>query len=192
MLLNIKNLKCLAFVSLLMISACSSKTSYKSLDNTDLASSFSVQDQVNLVNQLSNNILSSNIIKNRVKNSTPKLLIDSIKNKTSEHIDTESITDTLQSNIISSGLFTIISRQNTHLLGREQILNKAGLTDASTAAHLGKLYGAEYVLYGNFSSIVNYVKKAKNTYYKLTLFLQNIETGAQLWIGEASVNKVTK
>lgn len=192
MLFNLKKFKYLAFVSILMLSACSSKTSYKTLENTALASSFSVQDQVNLVNQLSNNLLSSNIIKSKIKITSSKLLIDSIRNKTSEHIDTESITDTLQSNIISSGLFTIISRHSMHLLGREQSLNALSLTDSNTAAHLGKLYGAEYVLYGNFSSIVNYVSKAKNTYYKLTLFLQNIETGAQLWIGEASVNKVTK
>lgn len=52
--------------------------------------------------------------------------------------------------------------------------------------------GAKYVMYGNFSSIVNYVGKEKQTYYKFTLILQNIETGEEIWIDEAEVNKVTK
>lgn len=192
-MLNIKNVVKLSLVGLvLLIAACTPKTSYNSLDNTALSSYFSVQDQVNLVNTLSDKFASTSLIKDAIGNKRPALLIDFIKNKTSEQIDTESITDTLKTTILSSGMFRIINRDKLNLLAKEQELNATGLTDSTKATQIGKLYGAQYVLYGNFSSIVNYAGKSKNTYYKLTLFLQNIETAEEIWVGEASVNKVTK
>ena len=179
-------------VLLLLIAACAQKTTYSSLDNTALSSYFSVQDQASLVKTLSDKFTSSSLIKDTIGNKRPTLLVDIIKNKTSEQIDTESITDTLKTTIISSGMFRIINRDKLNLLAKEQELNAAGLTDSTKATQIGKLYGAQYVLYGNFSSIVNYAGKSKNTYYKLTLFLQNIETAEEIWVGEAFVNKVTK
>lgn len=191
---KIKNLIKFSLCALLslLVASCTPKTSYENLNNTALSSYFSVQDQVNLLNALSDKLSSSSIIKDTVGNRKPTLLVDVIKNKTSEQIDTESITDTLKTTILSSGMFRIINREKLNLLAKEQELNSSGLTDSAKAAQIGKLYGAQYVLYGNFSSIVNYAGKSKNTYYKLTMFLQNIETGEEIWASEASVNKVTK
>lgn len=177
--------------ALILISGCSPVTKYKSVEETALSSYFSVQDQVSLVNIISQKFNTSEVINNEIPNRVT-LLVDKIINKTSEHIDTESITDTLKSNILVKGKFKIINRRNLNLLAKEQQLNSLGLTDSNRAAQLGKLYGAQYVLYGNFSSIVNYTSAGKNTYYKLTMFLQNIETGEEVWIGESTINKVTK
>lgn len=178
-------------IILFVLSACAPTTSYQSIKNTRLSSSFSVQDQINLVNQLSNNLVNSDSIKDALNGKRPRLLIDKIKNTTSEHINTNSITDTLQTTILQKRLFRIISRDNLNILAQEQKLNNAGLTDTQRATKLGKLWGVQYVLYGYLNSIVNYASGHKNTFYKLTLFLQNIESGEVVWVGEASVNKTT-
>ncbi|MGV3278822.1 penicillin-binding protein activator LpoB [Rickettsiales bacterium LUAb2] len=187
-----KYLIIIAIFGLALITGCSPKTSYQSIDNTAMSSYFSVQDQYSLVNQLSQKITSDPDIKEALDGQRPTLLVDVVKNKTSEHIDTESITDTLKNTIISAKLFRIIDRSKMDVLAKEQQLNNSGLTDSQRATQIGKLWGAKFVLYGNFSSIVNYVGKEKTTFYKLTLIMKNIETGEEIWVGEASVNKVTR
>lgn len=185
---RVKVVTCAVFF--LFLGACESVTQYTSLSNTKLASSFSAEDQVSLVRKISYDMQNSPAIRNAIGNNHPTLMVDVIHNKTSEHIDTESLTDTLKVNIINSGMFHIINR-NVSLLTREAQLNNAGLTDQNKAIKLGKLYGAQYVLYGNFSSIVNYASNTQNTFYKFTVILQNIETGEEIWVGEATINKVT-
>ena len=188
-----KNLikKYAVFSALLLLSACAGGTSYQGVEQNKGSSTFSVQDQKMLVDTLATKLTQDATLKQEVMG-RPTLLIDEVNNKTSEQIDTQSMTDTLKMNIVKSHLFSIISRDKTNLLAKEQQLAQSGLADNERATQLGKLWGAKYVMYGNFSSIVNYVGKEKQTYYKFTLILQNIETGEEIWIDEAEVNKVTK
>lgn len=187
-----KLLKILAMISLpLFLYSCSTSTSYQNVNENVLSSGFSATDQKMLVDQLSEKLINDRDLKEEME-SRPTLLVDLIKNKTSEQIDTVSISDTLRVKLARAKLFTIINRDKTSLLLKEQELNQAGLTDKQKATQLGKLWGAQYVIYGNFSSIVNYVNKQKQVYYKLTLTIQNIETGEEVWIDEAELNKVTK
>ncbi|XWO14259.1 Penicillin-binding protein activator LpoB [Candidatus Hepatincola sp. Pdp] len=188
-----KNLikKYTVFLALLLLSACAGGTSYQGVEQNKGSSTFSVQDQKMLVDTLATKLTQDATLKQEVMG-RPTLLIDEVNNKTSEQIDTQSMTDTLKMNIVKSHLFSIISRDKTNLLAKEQQLAQSGLADNERATQLGKLWGAKYVMYGNFSSIVNYVGKEKQTYYKFTLILQNIETGEEIWIDEAEVNKVTK
>ena len=124
------------------------------------------------------------------QNRRPVVFVDSIKNKTTEHIDTESITDTIQSKLINSGKFrfadmTVVERV------REQLdyQSESGLVDQSTAAAMGRQIGAEFMMYGNFSSIVKRDGSTKDVYYKFTLKLLNIQTGIIEWTNEKEIRK---
>lgn len=179
-------------IFLMFLYSCSNGTVYQQSSDNSASISFSVQDQKKLVQELAEELLSNEQFKQIIGDGRPTLLIDKIKNKTSEHIDTESITDSLKTNIVRGRLFSVVSRDSTNLLAKEASLSQSGLTDSQRATKLGRLWGAKYVMYGNFSSIVNYVGKEKQVYYKFTLILQNIETGEEVWIDEADVNKVYK
>ncbi|BAP12925.1 MAG: penicillin-binding protein activator LpoB [Alcanivorax borkumensis] len=120
----------------------------------------------------------------------PVVFVDRIKNKTTEHVDTESITDTIQSKLINSGKFrfadmTVVNRV------REQLdyQSDSGLVDQSTAAAMGRQIGAEFMMYGNFSSIVKRDGSTKDVYYKFTLKLLNIQTGIIEWANEKEIRK---
>ena len=57
------------------------------------------------------------------------------------------------------------------------------------AAAFGKQTGAEFMLYGNMSSIVKRNSDAKDVYYKFTLKLVNLESGIMEWAGEKEIRK---
>ncbi len=179
--------------SVFLLGACAKKTSYSTGENIGLADSFAFQDQRHLVSQITKQMQNDrSLIASRLSATRPTIIIDSISNKTSEHIDTQSITDSISASIIRDGLFTIVSRQKLDVLAKERQLAELGLASEQKAVQLGKLWGAKYVLYGNFSSIVNYVGKTKQTYYKMSIFIQDVETGVQIWVGEQEIIKNTK
>lgn len=181
----------LGILTLFFLVSCAG-TQYQDVSKNTLSASFSVSDQKMLVDNLVGKLINDIGFKQELRGERPTLLIDIVKNKTSEQIDTESMTDTLKVNIIKSRMFSILNRDKMDILAKEQSLNQSGLTDGQKATQLGKLWGAQYVLYGSFSSIVNYVGKEKQVYYKFTLIIQNIQTGEEVWIDEAELNKVSK
>ncbi|MAX56072.1 MAG: penicillin-binding protein activator LpoB [Alcanivoracaceae bacterium] len=123
----------------------------------------------------------------------PVVFVDSIKNKTTEHIDTESITDTIQSKLLNSGKFRFVDMTKVESV-REQLdyQSESGLVDPNTAAQMGRQIGAEFMMYGNFSSIVKREGSTKDVYYKFTLKLMNIQTGIIEWANEKEIRKTQK
>ena len=120
----------------------------------------------------------------------PVVFVDKIKNKTTEHIDTESITDTVQTKLLQSGKFRFVDMTAVKAVQEQmQFQMDSGMVDPSKAAAFGKQTGAEFMLYGNMSSIVKRNSSTKDVYYKFTLKLVNLESGIMEWAGEKEIRK---
>jgi len=121
----------------------------------------------------------------------PVMFVEKIKNKTSEHIDTESITDTISNKILRSGKFRFVDMTKVQAV-REQLeyQNESGMVDPGKAMAMGKQIGAEFMLYGNMSAIKKRSSESKDVYYKFTLKLMNLETGILEWSDEKEIRKV--
>ena len=120
----------------------------------------------------------------------PILFVDSIKNKTMEHIDTQSITDTIQSKLLRSGKYRFIDMDAVKAMAKQMDYQaNAGMVDEDKAVRMGKQVGAEYMLYGNLASIVKRDKKTTDVYYKFTLKLMHLESGLLEWSAEKEIRK---
>lgn len=120
----------------------------------------------------------------------PVAFVDTIKNKTVEHIDTESVTDTIQSKLLNSGKFRFVDMTVVERV-RQQLdyQSDSGLVDPNTAVAMGRQIGAEFMLYGNLSSIVKKDGSTKDVYYKFTLKMLNLQTGIIEWSNEKEIRK---
>lgn len=124
-------------------------------------------------------------------NSRPILFVDSIKNKTSEHIDTESVTDSISNKLLRSGKFRFIDMTKVDSVRKQlDYQNNTGMVDPSTAIKFGRQIGAQYMLYGNLSSIVKQDGSTKDVYYKMTMRLMDLETGLIEWSDEKEIRKM--
>ena len=120
----------------------------------------------------------------------PVVFVDKIKNKTDEHIDTESVTDTISTKILRSGKFRFVDMTQVEAVKQQlEYQNESGLVDPTKAVAFGKQIGAEYMLYGNLSSIVKRTSSVKDVYYKFTLKLMHLETGIIEWQDEKEIRK---
>lgn len=123
----------------------------------------------------------------------PVITVDNVKNKTMQHIDTESITDSVRAKLIKTGKFRFIDRTTDAAAVEEiTIQQESGLVDKKTAVDFGKQIGAEYLLTSNFSEIRQKAGSVTDVYYKFTMSLKNLKTGILEWSDEKEIRKVFK
>ena len=123
-------------------------------------------------------------------NSRPVIMVDSIRNKTSEHIDTESITDSISTQLLRSGKFRFVDMTRVESVRKQlDYQNNSGMVNPAQAVNFGRQVGAKYMLYGNLSSIVKENDDKRNVYYKITMNLMDLETGLLEWSEEKEIRK---
>jgi uncharacterized protein (TIGR02722 family) len=121
----------------------------------------------------------------------PVVSVDVVKNKTMQHIDTESITDSIRAKLIRSGKFRFIDR-TTDAQAIEELTTQqdSGLVDKQSAIKFGQQLGAEFLLTSNFSEIRQKAGNTTDVYYKFTMSLKNLKTGILEWSDEKEIRKV--
>lgn len=177
----------------LVLGACSSgpKISYgdaTAIETTTIG--FGSTDLQLIAAKMVDDIVSFPPIVEMTSQRRPVLFVDKIKNKTTEHIDTESITDSVQTKLLQSGKFRFVDMTAVKQIQEQmQFQMDSGMVDPAKAVAFGKQTGAEFMLYGNLSSIVKRNSKAQDVYYKFTMKLVNLETGIMEWAGEKEIRK---
>jgi len=112
-----------------------------------------------------------------------------VKNKTSEHINTEDIADKLQIHLLKSGTMRFVDRSNLSAITEQFDLSGSGLMDPNTVKSAGKVLGADYFMSGNLSSIEKRDRKKSLTYYRLSMNMIDTETDEIVWADEFELKK---
>jgi uncharacterized protein (TIGR02722 family) len=121
----------------------------------------------------------------------PVIQVSTVKNKTTEHIDTKSVTDKIRTALIKTGMvrMTAVSDANREMLENLDYQSGSGVVSKKTAKSVGKQIGADYLLYGEIDSIVKREGRNEDVYYKFTLNLVDVETGIIEWSDEKEIRK---
>lgn len=158
-----------------------------------LTTDFGSTDLQMIATKMVDDMLSFPPVVQMTQSRRPVMFVDRIKNKTQEHIDTESITDTIQSKLINSGKFRFVDMTSVGAMADQIAYQKqSGMVNQATSVRAGNHVGAEYMLNGNLSSIVKNAGGKSDVYYKFTLKLQNIQTGIVEWTSEKEIRKSGK
>ncbi|MBI1920271.1 MAG: penicillin-binding protein activator LpoB [Geobacter sp.] len=182
-----------AFVALL--SACAStQVQYGDAGSAKpLVTEFGSSDLQQIAGSMVDSLLTFEPVVELTSKARPVLLVDSVKNKTMQHIDTESITDSIRAKLIRSGKFRFIDRTTDDAALEEfRTQQESGLVDKEKAVKMGQQFGAEYILTSNFSEIRQQAGNVTDVYYKFTMSLKNLKTGILEWSDEKEIRKVSK
>ncbi|EPV8282587.1 penicillin-binding protein activator LpoB [Vibrio alginolyticus] len=174
-----------------ILGGCSNKVSYGDAQATETTTiDFGSTDLKKIAAEMVDSMMMSGSVAAITRDQRPIVFVERIKNKTSEHIDTESITDTISTKMLNSGKFRFVDMDRVESV-REQLnfQNTDELVNQSTAIQFGKMVGAQYMLYGNLSSIVKNAGSDKDVYYKMTMRLMDLETGLIEWADETEIRK---
>ncbi|WP_057830230.1 penicillin-binding protein activator LpoB [Colwellia sp. TT2012] len=180
-------------LTLTLIGGCTNKSVVRygdatAVETTDI--SFGSTDLQKVAGQMTDSLLLSPVVGTLTANSRPIIFVESIKNKTSEHIDTESITDSIATKLLRSGKFRFVDMDRVAAARKQlEFQQNSGMVDTNKAMQLGKQVGAQYMLYGNLASIVKSNKDKSDVYYKFTLRLMDLESGLVEWADETEIRK---
>jgi len=180
-------------LSLSLLAGCANKPVVRYGDATAVETTdvnFGSTDLQKIANEMTESLLQSPVVGTMTANKRPIVFVDAVKNKTSEHIDTESLTDSVSTQLLRSGKFRFVDMGKVSAV-REQLnyQNDGGLVDPNKAIQFGKQVGAEYMLYGNLSSIVKTNADKSDVYYKFTMRLMDLESGLVEWADETEIRK---
>jgi uncharacterized protein (TIGR02722 family) len=183
-------------LALSLMAGCASKTVVKYGDAEAVETTsvnFGSTDLQKIAQQMTESLLQSPVVGTVTANKRPIVFVDTVKNKTSEHIDTESLTDSISTQLLRSGKFRFVDMTKVTAV-REQLnyQNDGGLVDPNKAVQFGKQVGAEYMLYGNLASIVKTNADKSDVYYKFTMRLMDLESGLVEWADETEIRKTSE
>lgn len=122
----------------------------------------------------------------------PVLIVGLVRNKSHEHIESETFIKDIEKALIKRQSARIVSggkmREELRAERADQQTNSA----TSTVKKFGLETGADFMLQGSINSIVDAHKRQKVTYYQIDLELTNLQTNEKVWIGDKKIKKFVK
>lgn len=124
------------------------------------------------------------------KRKRPTVMVDEIINKTDEHIDARTMSESIRNDLINSGLVRFVN-----VVGRSKILDEisyqsqSGMVDPVKAQQAGRQLGAQFMLSGTITSQPHYQGNLKTISYKTILYLTNLETAELVWSEQYDIKK---
>ncbi|WP_374076904.1 penicillin-binding protein activator LpoB [Bdellovibrio bacteriovorus] len=122
----------------------------------------------------------------------PVVMVTNLQNKTSEHIDTQSIMDMVRVELMKSGKVGFIDKEARQDISDEYNYQNSGMVAEDSKKGPGGQVGADYIINGRLDSIVQEVGKDKSVYYKLTLNLTNLKSSMITWSDQKQIRKTFK
>lgn len=121
----------------------------------------------------------------------PIVMVTKLQNKTSEIIDTQSITDMVTAELMRNGRVTFVDKAAREDMSAEYEY-QAENASRETRKSKGEQTGADFIMNGRLDSIVQEAGKDKTVYYKITLNMTNLKTGLIVWTDYKQIRKIFK
>ncbi len=122
----------------------------------------------------------------------PVVIVGHVKNKTSEHINTDTFINDIERELINSGKVKFVAANKERLQILEERYYQQSHASDETAKSLAQETGADFMLLGSISSMNDASGGKEIKYYQIDLSLVNIETNEKVWIGSKKIKRFIK
>uniref|UniRef100_UPI00358E4639 penicillin-binding protein activator LpoB n=1 Tax=Methylobacter tundripaludum TaxID=173365 RepID=UPI00358E4639 len=183
----------------LLLSGCATQSPTLSSGNVEYGDSKAVETLTNefgstdlqaIAESMASSLLQSPAL---FAKSRPLVTVAEVKNRTSEYIDTKSVTDSIRTKIVKSGMvrFAVDTSAMQTQVDELTRQNQTGLYKKSKSKKMGNMEGADFRIEGTITSIVKRAGDVKDVYYKFSLQLVDIESGTMEWADEKEIRKTS-
>jgi len=178
--------------ALAMVTGCASTPTVRevALDRSPMTSQIEPQDVRRTVEKMTESLISAPGVKEAVGGARPVLDIEPLKNRTMQHVDMVSITDSLRMQLLRSGLFRFVDKSTSGTdIEFMDAQAQLGLTDPKKAIKPGQQSAAQMYLTGALSEIKNQAGRTVDQYYKFSMILKDLRSGEIVWADEREIRK---
>ncbi|GAB4379078.1 MAG: penicillin-binding protein activator LpoB [Calditrichia bacterium] len=120
----------------------------------------------------------------------PIIVVGRVRNKSSEHINTDVFVKDIERELLNSGKVTFVASFRERDQLREERLDQQQFASLETMKKWANETGADYMLLGSINSIVDSFEGEKVVYYQVNMELIHLETNTKVWIGDKKIKKL--
>ncbi len=122
----------------------------------------------------------------------PAIIVGLVRNRSSEHIATETFINDIEREYINSGKVRLVQGGEFREELRAEKADQQNNASLETVKRFGRELGADFIMQGSVNSITDANTKTKVVYYQVDMELTNIETNEKVWIGSKKIKKVVE
>jgi penicillin-binding protein activator len=126
------------------------------------------------------------------KKTRPRVIVGTVLNKSSEHINTETFVKDLEREVLNSGRARFVAAKGQRDEIREEREDQAKHSSTKTAKSMGQEYGADFMLKGQINTIEDAAGKQQVRYYQIELEMLDMTSNEKVWIGQKKIKKLVQ
>jgi penicillin-binding protein activator len=181
-------------LSLVALMACSShrQVSRLSTDSvTDLSGQWNDTDAKLVAQEMVSDCLARTWLTDflQARGQKPVVTVGTIRNMSSEHIDTDIFTSDFERELINSGKVRFVASRDQRGEIRNERSDQQDNSSEETMKKFGREVGADFILLGSVSTITDEIEGKHTIFYQTNYELINLETNEKVWIGEKEIKK---
>jgi len=123
------------------------------------------------------------------KGEKPVVTVGTIRNRSSEHINTETFSKDFERELINSGKVKFVASRDQRGEIRDERMDQQEFASLETAKRMAQETGADFLLFGGINTLEDELGGTRIMYYQTDLELINIESNEKVWIGTKKIKK---
>jgi uncharacterized protein (TIGR02722 family) len=192
-----RNLLLLAamLVAFMSLTGCKTKVKRVAVDETiDLSGRWNDTDSQLVSAEMIGDLASRSWVEEYVAahGKKPVIIVGTVRNLSSEHIQTETFTKDLERELINSGRVTFVANPTERGELRQERKEQQIWAREETQKRLAAETGADYMLQGSIKTIIDQEGKRSVKFYQVDLELVHLESNEKAWIGNKKIKKYVK
>jgi uncharacterized protein (TIGR02722 family) len=183
------------FLTVLWLGGCGAETKVTRVDSgvvTDLSGRWNDTDSRMVAESMVKDALEYPWL-NKFTNSKqrqPVVVVGTIVNSSTEHISTQIFVTDLERELTNSQKVTFVAGKGDRDEVRTERKEQAMFAREDTQKAPGKEIGADYMMKGEISTILDEADGTKAVFYQVDLQMIDLESNAKVWYGQKKIKKV--
>jgi uncharacterized protein (TIGR02722 family) len=120
----------------------------------------------------------------------PVVIVGTVRNQSSEHIDTSIFITDIERELINSGMVRFVATAEAREEIRGERMDQQTQASEETIARLGEETGADFMMQGSISSTIDAVEGERAVFYQVDMELIRIQSNEKVWIGSKEIKKL--
>jgi hypothetical protein len=182
--------------STIVLSGCASSGSVKvnrisAESTTDLSGDWNDTDSRQVSKTMIKDVLTQPWLEKFISanNKQPVVIVGRIKNRSHEHINVQTFIKDIERSLINSGEVEFVASSKERGQIRDERKDQARNASFETQKGPGAEIGADFMLIGTISSIIDKVGGKQVKFYQVNLELIDLADNRKVWIGEKKIKK---
>lgn len=185
----------LLFLMMLWVGGCGSETKVTRVDSgvvTDLSGRWNDTDSRMVAEAMVKEALDYPWLNQFTssKQRQPVVVVGTIVNDSHEHISVQTFVTDLERELTNSQKVTFVAGKGERDEVRTERKEQAMFAREDTQKAPGKEIGADYMMKGTISTILDEVDGTKAVFYQVDLQMIDLESNAKVWYGQKKIKKV--